>query len=135
MCDWWLEYLFLSSSLLLFVFFALFKNRPGYPFIDRIDLLHTKTFAQFNKQRWVERGRIAETGIAYEVLHVHVFTYLLDGFSVTQITNMFDNQTAKRHSGIDAACACPVVAHLFLVDIHQNVPRYLPGHHYPAVFR
>ena len=34
---------------------------------------------------------------------------------------------------VDAATACPVIAHQFLVDIYQNVPLYLTGHHYTAV--
>jgi hypothetical protein len=96
-------------------------------FIDRIDLFDPKTIANLYKQRGIKGRCMAESGIADEKLHIHIFAYLLNGFTVAQITNVFDDQTAKCNSGIDTAGACPVIVHLFQVDAYQKIPRQLTG--------
>ena len=104
------------------------------PYIGSAEKVQTVKFrawrAEFNKQRRVERSGIAETGIAHKILHVHVFACLMDGFPIAKITYMFDDQCAKCYARIDSTGAGLTIAHLFDVNLYQNIPWYLPSKNY-----
>jgi hypothetical protein len=102
-------------------------------FINSVDLFQSHTGAKFYKQRGIKRGFGVKTRIPKEILHVHVLCYLCNGFTVIQVTHVFNDQRPYYNPWAYRRSAGTTYTDLPGINIADIIPRDLPCQNNPPV--